>query len=181
MGAMFPSSERSVPIFWWGIGSAVAMAMGALGPWASVLGISINGTDFSNGGKVVLGLAVLASLCVLGQPQSPVLVVVGLLGGLAALAITIHDRDRVTSLLHNAGPFSSLAKVGWGLNLALAAAVSVVLQALVVAAAELRTEQNVATPLPPKPIARSADGGLNLPHKTAIFKDVQDAERIDAP
>jgi hypothetical protein len=179
---MFPSTERSGPVFWWGIGSAIAMAMGALGPWESIFGISINGTDLSNGGKIVLGLAVLAGLCVLGQPQSPVLPIIGLLAGLGALAVTIHDRNRFTSVIHTAGPFGSFAKVGWGLNLALAAAVSIVVQALVAAAEGLRAEQAVALPLPPKPMARSADGGLNLPHKTAIFKDARDAEPVeDAP
>jgi hypothetical protein len=178
---MFPSSERSVPVFWWGIGSAVAMAMGALGPWASVLGISINGTDLSNGGKIVLGLAVVAGLCVLGQPQSPALIVIGFLAGVAAFLVTIHDRNRVAALIHSAGPFGSFAKVGWGLNLALAAAVSVVLQSLVAAAGELRTGAVELTPVPlSKPMVRSADGGLNLPHKTGIFKDDQDMKRPDA-
>jgi hypothetical protein len=177
---MFPSSERSVPVFWWGLGSAVAMAMGALGPWASVLGISINGTDLSKGGKVVLGLAVVAGLCVLGQSQSPALIVVGFLAGAVAFVVTIHDRTRVTTLIHSAGPFGSLAKVGWGLNLALAAAVSVVLQSLVAAASELRTGGVELAPVPlSKPMVRSADGGLNLPHKTGIFKDDQDTERPD--
>jgi hypothetical protein len=89
------------------------------------------------------------------------------------------ERNRITALIHNVGPFGSLAKVGWGLDLALAAAVSLVLQSLVVTVGDLRTEQIVSTPVPPKPMARAADGGLNLPHKTGIFKDEHDAERID--
>ena len=86
--------------------------------------------------------------------------------------ITIGAGDEVTQR-----PFGALAKVGWG-STSLSPHKRG-LQALVAAAGELRTEQIVSTPLPPKPMVRSADGGLNLPHKTAIFKDVQDAERID--
>src|SRR5438067_71976 len=123
--AMTPLGERNIPIFWWGIASAIALAMGAVGPWASVLSVSINGTDFANGGKIVLGLALVVLLCVLGQRQSPALIAFSFFAGVAALLVTIHDRHRITSVIHLAGPFGSLAKVGWGLNLALAAAVSV--------------------------------------------------------
>src|ERR1051326_5453235 len=59
-GGKVRERERTPGVFWWGIGSCAAMALGAFGPWAHVLGVSVGGTDGTNDGWIVLGLALLA-------------------------------------------------------------------------------------------------------------------------
>ena len=42
--------ERHRGLAYWLLGSAAAMIVGSFGPWASVLGMSVSGTDGSNDG-----------------------------------------------------------------------------------------------------------------------------------
>jgi hypothetical protein len=118
--------------FWWGIASSVAMALGAVGPWAHILTLSIGGLDGSNDGGIVIGLAVLGLLCVLGS-SNPSLALLAVVAGVAGAAVTASARHHVTSMIADAGPFGALASVGWGLNLALAGSVSLALAGLVLA------------------------------------------------
>jgi hypothetical protein len=169
---------RSGPVFWWGIASVAALTLGAFGPWVRVLGISVNGTDGSNDGWIVAGIALVALLCVLAQHRTALLPVVGLLAGLSGVAITLYDRHHLTTAIDDAGVFGSLAGVGWGLNLALAASASVAVQAL---AAARHVLDQTPTTAPSRPMKLAADGGLNLRHKSAVFGEAGSGEDAIAP
>jgi hypothetical protein len=146
------------------------MALGAFGPWAQVLSLSVSGVDNSAGdGWLVILLAALVLLCVLGQHRSSALVVIGCLASLGGLAVTVYDRNDITSAIDGAGAFGGVASVGWGLNLALAASLSAAVQAVVAAKATTVQRQWKATPAE-RNVLVGPDGGLNIPHKTALFE-----------
>jgi hypothetical protein len=158
---------RLAPIFWWGVASGAAMAVGAFGPWETVLGVSVGGTKGSSDGWLILGLALLVLLCAVGQHRSRLLVGIGLLAGLGGVAITAYDRNQITTVIDHAGFFGALANVGWGLNLALAASASAAIQALFAGRALASERSTVPRARPTGPPMRLAeDGGLLLPHKS---------------
>jgi hypothetical protein len=164
-----------MPLFWWGIASVVAMVVGAFGPWVHVLVVSVTGTDASNDAWLVVVLALFVLLCVLSQHTSIGISVVGLAFAVGAVALTLHDRHKVTTAIHEAGFLGhAFMSVGWGLNLALAGSVSAALQAASSAALDLPLRSR-AVPKAPRTRASSpatlAEGGLDLPPGASIFKD----------
>lgn len=106
------------------------MVVGAFGPWAKALGLTVSGTDGSNDGWLValcggIGLALL----LVAQPRRRALYGC-LLAGVAGLAVTVYDRNKISDAAADAGPFGSLVEVGWGLNLAMVASGSLAVHAL---------------------------------------------------
>jgi hypothetical protein len=68
-----PRDRASVP-FWWAVGSLAGMALGAFGPWVTVVGFasaSVAGTDGSNDGWVVVAAAVAALVALLVHIRRP--------------------------------------------------------------------------------------------------------------
>jgi len=109
---------------WWVFGSAALMVLGAFGPWVKVLGASVAGTDGSNDGWLVVAAAVIGALLFYVTRSRRGAGIWALLGGIAGVAVTLYDRSNVQSAIDNAGSLAGLVQIGWGLNLALAASVS---------------------------------------------------------
>jgi hypothetical protein len=109
----------------WALGSAGLMVIGAFGPWAKVLGASVSGTDGQNDGWVLAAFAALAALLSLGRSASKITGFWLLISGLAGTGVTLYDRHQVSAAISQAGALGqALAQVGWGLNLAMLASVS---------------------------------------------------------
>jgi hypothetical protein len=117
-------------LFWWMAASAVLMLVGALGPWARVLGLSLSGIDFGVGGFVLLAAVVVGVLLGLfdqGRLASRKLVIASGLLGLVSFAVT-------TTYLAQLLPGGSAGELfgeevlggGWGLVLAWLASASLV-------------------------------------------------------
>ena len=130
------AARSSVPrTWWWAVASAAATAIGACGPWVTVLGsFTARGTDESPG-WMVLGAAVAAAvglglvlrcrrrwLCV------PPLLAAGL--GLAICASNLYEISTYSDTILGA----KLEEAEWGLYLALIGASSLTLAVLAVAA-----------------------------------------------
>ena len=108
-------SPRS-PVFLWGVASVVLLAIGSLGPWASVLSVELSGTSDGRDGILTLILAgIVALLIALRVWRWGVLV-----AGVLALATTIYDVVDITG--RDAGILEP--SVEWGLMLAAVAAAS---------------------------------------------------------
>jgi Protein of unknown function (DUF2510) len=120
---------RNGPVFWWGISSCAAMAIGAIGPWATVLGMSVRGVDGNLDGWLILGLAAVGLLATVTGPR---LALLSLLTGIAGVGITLYDRHNIDSAISHAGALgAAVASVGWGLDLALIASASLAIQAAI--------------------------------------------------
>src|SRR5438132_4177362 len=123
-------------VFWWGLVSGAAMIVGAFGPWVKVLGYSVSGTDGSNDGWIILVLAVIAILLIFAASgeriASRLAASLVLVIGIAGSAVTIYDRGNLHAAIENGGALTqALASVGWGLNLAMVASISLAIQGLV--------------------------------------------------
>ena len=119
-------------IQWWVLGSGVLMLIGAFGPWVTVLAISVAGTDGSNDGWLVVASAGIGGGLCYAMRRSRVAGVWALVGGIVGIAVTAYDRGNVQNAINGGGVFGrSLAHVGWGLNLALLASISMGLAGLV--------------------------------------------------
>lgn len=132
-------TDRRGWLLWWGLASAVLMALGSIGPWIRVGAFPGGGiVERHNGGLLVLAAAVIgASLLVVWQ-QRRAAGVAALLAGLVGLAVRLHDRRHLTSLLRGrhfppgVHVFTPLfIHVGWGLDLALLASLSLAVCGLV--------------------------------------------------
>ncbi len=108
-------SFRRRPSTWFAVAAAGGMAIGALGPWASVLTISVSGLDTDDGPYILLG-ALLAALGVLLHAHGKGRGWLGLsmLCGVIAFAASLYDRSHLT---HVTSDSAGLVRVGWGLNL----------------------------------------------------------------
>jgi hypothetical protein len=109
----------------WALASAGLVIIGAFGPWAKVLVISINGTDVSHDGWVVASAAFFGGLLVYVRRATPSAGSWALLAGIVAMLPAIYDRQHLTHWISNGGPLTqALVHVGWGLNLVIAASIS---------------------------------------------------------
>lgn len=112
-------------IQWWLFASVALMLGGAFGPWASFLAVSVSGADGSNDGWVVVGAALVGGGLAYATRSSRGAGVCAFLGGGAGFVVTAHDRGHVQTAINQGGAFArALVHVGWGLNLALAASIS---------------------------------------------------------
>jgi hypothetical protein len=114
-----------------GILAAVAMLIGAFGPWlkvsAAFLGsVSVSGTDGGNDGWIVVAASLVgaflfyAALISSTRTSRIFTGVLALAAGAAALATCIYDRNRLSDPPAEVSE-GALISIGWGLNLALAA------------------------------------------------------------
>lgn len=114
----------------WAWASIAGLVLGAFGPWAKApFGTSISGLDGSNDGWIIIGLAGVAAAVLTWIQRKPGRRVFGrallifVAAGVSVL-ISYHDRSNVSG--------EKLLQVGWGLNLTLAAAVSLGVSAIAV-------------------------------------------------
>jgi hypothetical protein len=110
----------------WVAGSLALMVAGAFGPWARVLDtITINGTDSGKDGWVVLGAAIVAALglALFTKLRRRWLLAFPLLGGLVGGGTSGYD-------LNDLGRFGSLASAQWGIYVALAGSIALVVTTL---------------------------------------------------
>lgn len=104
------------PMLLWGLGSALLIALGSLGTWATVGPISLSGTDDGRDGILTLILALVALVPMLIGKARPVVGVLAVI----CLGIGIYDTVDVSSIetpIWDASP-------GWGLYLVDVAAAS---------------------------------------------------------
>jgi hypothetical protein len=110
--------------FWWAIASVALMLVGAFGPWAKVLFITINGTDDGRDGWIVVGAAGAAAVLLLVYLRTGKrwLAVIPLLAGALGAATAGYDIRDIN------GTFGGdVANAEWGIYLALIASVSLIL------------------------------------------------------
>jgi hypothetical protein len=146
-------SEGGKGVRGWVLCSAALMVVGAFGPWVKALGISVGGTDGSNDGWFVVGAAALGGLLFyLGRGRSGA--VWALLAGVVGTGVTLYDRSNVQNAIDKGGVFAqAIVQIGWGLNLALIASISM---AIAGAVAWYRQRQVVEPMLPPSAAPPSA-------------------------
>lgn len=148
-------AQRGQAVQWWLLGSAALMVIGAFGPWAKALGVSVSGTDGSNDGWLVVAAAVIGGALFWGTRVQRYGAMWGLLGGVAGAGITLYDRSNIQNAINQAGPLGrALAQVGWGLNLDLLASISMAVAAIVYLVQRGNAETAVAQtpPFAPPPI-----------------------------
>jgi hypothetical protein len=128
------------------------MVVGAFGPWAKVLGlVTINGTDDGRDGWIVVAAAAVAAVGVgcFVVWRRRWLFILPVLAGAAAAATAAYDISDIKSL----GPSDTLLgsdviDTGWGIYLALAGSISLVLAASTL---WLQTKRQAGTPDAPVP------------------------------
>lgn len=128
-------ASRLPRTWWWAAASTGAMAIGAFGPWLTVLGaITARGTDDSAGWKVV-GSAVVAAVALglLLRWRKRWLCVVPLLAAVLGIAISAYNLYDI-STYSDTVLGAKLEKAEWGLYVALFGSSSLALAVLVVAA-----------------------------------------------
>ena len=118
---------RQRALFWWVVGSAVLMVIAAFGPWAKVLATSISGTDGGNDGWFVVAIAVVAGAVFLWTRETTQAGYAAIAGGVLGASIAIYDRTNLKDAASEAGRLGEPVHVGWGLNLALVASISLAL------------------------------------------------------
>jgi hypothetical protein len=161
---------------WWVLGSAALMVLGAFGPWVKALGQSVGGTDGSNDGWLVVAAAVIGGLLFYVTRRHRAAGVWAFLGGIAGVAVTLYDRSNVQDAIDRGGLFAqALVQVGWGLNLALAASVSMSLAAAVSWWQARELEQPLPPPASaPPPISASPTAPVSSPPQSAAPKPPPD-------
>ena len=122
---------RQQALFWWVVVSAALMVIGSFGPWAKVLGLSINGTDGGNDGWFVIAIAVVAGAVFLWQRETTQAGYAAIAGGVLGASVAIYDRTNLKDAASENGQLGELVEVGWGLNLAMIASISLAIAGVV--------------------------------------------------
>ena len=121
----------------WAIASALLMVVGALGPWASVLGVRVDGIQDEI--VLVLAMIAIAALVVSAQWCRQLLLLAPLCAGLATAILATRDAtdsDKITG-----GVNEHLAQIDWGLYVVVIGSISLVLaSAALIFASRLRTQ-----------------------------------------
>ena len=113
---------------YWMIASAAGMVIGSLGPWATVLGISINGTE--GDGTLILIVALLAAVLVaIKRTRARWPLVVALFAGALGALISLSDLSDISSVADGT-LFEGAVSTGWGLYVCAASSISLVLAAI---------------------------------------------------
>jgi hypothetical protein len=101
-------------------GGAVALLIGAFGPWVSLLGVLHVGPTSNAEDTIVLfgGAALLALAAILGRALRSASIIIGI----AALAEAVYALVRIEHAKSQAGQWGSLIAPGWGLYLTIIAA-----------------------------------------------------------
>lgn len=116
--------ERRQRVFYWVLASAALMLIGAFGPWAKVFGFSVSGTDGSNDGWFVVVIAVATAALFIWKRETRAAGISAIVGGTIASLVTIYDRQNLTPSSDDGEVLEGLVQVGWGLNLAMLASIS---------------------------------------------------------
>lgn len=97
----------------------LALLIGALGPWASVLGVIHVGPTSSAEVSIVVfgGATLLAVAAIVGRALRPASIAVGI----AALVEAVYALVRIEQAKSQAGEWGSLITPGWGLYLTIVA------------------------------------------------------------
>jgi hypothetical protein len=117
----------------WALVSAGLMAVGAFGPWVNALGVlSLTGWDIQNKQAGVLLIIAIGGGAAVFTRRSGAW---ALIAGVAGLALTFWEHHRMTSLIAGTQSqyrelASAFVHIGWGLNLALVASISLALSGL---------------------------------------------------
>jgi hypothetical protein len=141
--------EKLVVSFWWAVGSLGLMVVGAFGPWVTVLGTTINGTDDSKDGWLVLSAAVLAALLLVGYAlrRHAWFTIVAMLIGLVSAAIAGYDIADTNNMASQVP--AGLVSTEWGIYLSLVASISLALATLAVLLQTRRKRHTTDTTQPP--------------------------------
>src|SRR4029079_17123239 len=107
------------------------MVVGAFGPWVELLGLTARGTDSGNDGWLVIAVAVVAGAIFLWQRRTIRAGAAAIAGGVLGAIITIYDRSNVGDAAGESGQAGELVQVGWGLNVAIVASISLALARVV--------------------------------------------------
>ena len=143
---------RQQALFGWVVLSAALMVVGSFGPWAKVLGFSINGTDGGNDGWFVVVIAVLAGAVFLWKRETTQAGYAAIAGGVLGASVAIYDRTNLKDAAAESGQLGELVQVGWGLNLAMVASISLAIAGvvwIVKSAAESGSDSQVGDPVEP--------------------------------
>jgi hypothetical protein len=124
------------PRFFWGIGTVILLAVGSLGPWATLGALSVSGTSNGRDGTLTLVLAIAAAILVCVGRFAPVVTLIAS----GALAVGIIDTNNVSNT--SSGLFE--VSVGWGLVLVDVAAASLLIWSLAAFRARRRQRQALA-------------------------------------
>lgn len=137
--------------FWWAVASLVVMVVGAVGPWAEVLSVTIDGIDGSRDGWVVIGAAAVAALLLLvfAVARRAWLAVFPLLAGAVGGATAGYDISDIRSLASETIG-GRLVETEWGIYVALAGSISLIVASLALMV-EGRGRRPAAAAAPPPP------------------------------
>ena len=118
-----PNRRIAAATLLWAAASALLMVVGALGPWASVLGVRVDGIQ----DEIVLVLATIAiaALIVSAQWRRQLLLLAPLCAGLATAILATRDAvdgDQIAS-----GVNQHLVRIDWGLYVVVVSSISLVL------------------------------------------------------
>jgi hypothetical protein len=113
-------------VLWITVVAIVLMVIGALGPWATALGVAVDGTAGSNHGWIVVTASVVAGICLIGYVKSGSegLCLLAALAGLGSFAAGLDARRNLRDL---SGLPGVAVQVGWGLDLAIVASAALVI------------------------------------------------------
>jgi hypothetical protein len=98
------------------------MVLGGFTPWATVLFISVNGTQGDGWFLIVAGA--LAGVLAYTARRSRWAGVSALLAGVVGVGVTAYDLSHLEHAISHSGPFGSVVHVGWGLVVGLIASIS---------------------------------------------------------
>jgi hypothetical protein len=142
--------QQGKGVRYWVLGSAALMVVGAFGPWVKALGIfSVGGTDGSNDGWLVVAAAVIGGVLFYATRRDRGSGLWVLLAGIAGVAVTLYDRSHVQNAIDRGGVFAqAIVQVGWGLNLALIASISLGIVGIVRLAQASAEPSSEVRPLP---------------------------------
>ncbi len=115
---------RQQALFWSVVGSAALMVVGSFGPWAKVPALTVSGTDGSNDGWFVVAIAVVTGAVFLWKRETARAGFVAIVGGVLGAAVAMYDRSNLNDASSDGGELGELVQVGWGLNLAMVASIS---------------------------------------------------------
>ena len=115
---------------WWAWLSAGLMVIGAFGAWATIGSVSVGGT-VGDGWFVIIAAGLGAGLFH-GMRGSGSAGAWPLIGGVVSLAITVYDRSHLEEFINHGGAVAQPpVQVGWGLNVALIASISMAVAGVV--------------------------------------------------
>ncbi|HXR12324.1 MAG TPA: DUF2510 domain-containing protein [Gaiellaceae bacterium] len=159
----------------WALVSAGLMAIGAFGPWITALGVlSLTGWDVQKHEAVALLLiALLGALAVFARRTTTDGGVYALIAGAAGVLLTGWEHHHITSAFASSSPEyqtleRALVHIGWGLDLAIVASISIALSGFVSLFFEPGEPRAATTP--------AAKYGPNVPTVPAgWYRDPNDA------